>query len=142
MADPLLGSRNVYRTRVRHFVYVIFVSRHVYRAPVRHIVYVTSAIFFTSRPPFCLRHTLLLIVAYSKHVTILYFFSFIKFYRSANWFPLLAFNVWLQLSGMNCVACGRVSSASPNIKVTIFGVSVSGGLRNPLCRCQWKETGR
>jgi hypothetical protein len=48
MADPLLGSRDVYRERVRHFVYVIFVTRRVYRARLRHIVYVTSAILFTS----------------------------------------------------------------------------------------------
>jgi hypothetical protein len=47
-ADPLLGSRDVYRARVPHFVYVIFVTRHVYRARFRHIVYVTSAILFTS----------------------------------------------------------------------------------------------
>jgi hypothetical protein len=47
---PIVESRDVYRERVRHFVYVILVTRHV----------VFTVRLLRARPPYCLRHTLLL----------------------------------------------------------------------------------
>jgi hypothetical protein len=72
-------SRDVYRARVRHFVYVILVTRHV----------VFTVRQLRARPPYCLRHVRHIVyvtlycclvaiaavvhkrhIAYSMHVTI------------------------------------------------------------------------
>jgi hypothetical protein len=66
---PIVESRDFYRARVRHIVYVILITRHVCRARVRHIV--CSVILYCCLVPIATvvhkRH-----IAYSMHVAISY----------------------------------------------------------------------